>query len=904
MSSTIKGSLIFESPVYRGNSKKTIFTRGKSQNDISLPGKIDGSAQAMMDAFTGFWKNQRNPKFNNQGLLEQLWFRLYAEKMPNFIFQVSCRLDQQISNSNSYFDLRMGIAIDRDRMAQAPNQNFRLETVYKGSKFHFSLDFDESKLNAQNKVKFAYLIEEMVHGRFWFGAQKSTGFGKCHLKLDDASRQIIEDYKNQKNQGIQLNDKANYIFIHLNITPDNPLLVSWPWGNKDNSGKRDTWIDKRIADTEAHREILKKIRDKQVRSYDDIEKLPGGKEFKEGHLDNRKKGRRDDNKPKYIDLNQIKRNAPKAVKNDDTLIDFLQGYRKKAHDEIDKEANLDFREEEGKSVRGKPYDQMFYRSLTWDKDSPQWELCIPGNTIKGALRTKAQQILRTLHNGKGCKEKTESHQNKYCDDKYCPVCSLFGRQGGVAKVFCSDAYLISDNKLLANEHFSYDQIAIDPKTGKSLENSKLNYLYAYGQKFAFKSTLVLKDLDLRDLGQLGYLMFLLKELEGGNIPLGGKKTLNFGHVSGKIDKIEFLCPPNSKFKDKLNSWDAEKTGSEQLWQRYKLNDDHIWTNQNFIKDLEQNFAKLIGEITVPEQPYKTKAGHVSHRQYSTLCGYFIYELEAITPLHIKESGEPSFQSDDALGYDFFSLSPPKNAKKQPINQREYTIPPSTIKGAVRNIYNLISQKPCSGCTDIRNLCDTCRLFGWVKADHNGKNNNTEDNGQALMGRLKFGFGRPTEDLNFEWYGVEFGAKGEKSFSIAGNRVIPHTDLSNKGVSRHGTSENPNNLQKNITLNRFAAAGSKFEFKVDFTNLEKDEFNKILWAIGLEDGLGHKIGKSKALGFGSCKVRLKEAYLIDWKDRFSTLTDSGLGYLNLEKLKPFTKKFANYQELKEALSLSE
>ena len=51
MAQSINGFLVFDSPVYRGNSKKTIFTRGNSQQDISLPGRIGGSAQAMMSAF-------------------------------------------------------------------------------------------------------------------------------------------------------------------------------------------------------------------------------------------------------------------------------------------------------------------------------------------------------------------------------------------------------------------------------------------------------------------------------------------------------------------------------------------------------------------------------------------------------------------------------------------------------------------------------------------------------------------------------------------------------------------------------------------------------------------------------------------------------------------------------------
>lgn len=884
MTKTIKGSLIFESPVYRGNSKKTIFTRGNSKNEISLPGEISGSAKAMMSAFTGFWQHPKNPRNNNYGLIEQLWKRLFAEDMPNFISNVSCTLDQQIAESEQYFDLRMGIAIDRDRMAQAEDQNFRLETVYKGSRFNFSLSFNENRLKGSDKIKFAYLLEEMIQGRFWFGAQKSTGMGKSYLKLDKPSQDLLSSYKNTGNQKVQLNNEANYVFITLDIVPDSPLLVSWPWGNKDEQGNRDAWIDDLRKETEEHKNIMDNVLAGHAKNWSDVEKMPGGIKFKNNHL----------RSGQPMSLDQLKRNFTKAVRNDETLMDFLKGHRGKVHKEIDREPHLDFREEKGEIIRGKPYDQLFYRALTRDQHKTCWELCIPGNTIKGAFRTKAQQILRTLHNGQGCKEKTSSHEGKYCDDRYCPVCSLFGRQGMTAEVFCSDAYLAADDKLPDDEQYSYDQITVDPKTGQSIENSKLNFLFAYGQKFSFKCSLVLKDLDPRYLEQFSFLIRLLKEFENGTIPFGGKKTSGFGYIRGKIDKMEFLCPPGSSMENQLKKWKVKKTGFEQLWHHYELDGGKIWKNNKFTSDIQKAFSKLIGEINTPEKPFKTKAGYISHRQYSKLCGSLICELEALTPIHIRESGEPSFQGEEVFGYDFFSISPPKNSKKQPIDNREYAVPPSTLKGETRKIYNLISKNPCSGCKHINKLCDTCRLFGWV-----GTGNNKE---QALMGRINFSLARPVDNIKFEWFGVEFGYKGEKSSSISGVRIFPHTNNISKSISRYGTSDMPVDVEKNRTLNRFAKTGSKFRFQVDFTNLEKEELKKLIWALELEDGLAHKIGKSKALYFGSCKIRITEAYLIDWAKRFSSLDDLGQVSLDLDAYRPDKSDLANYDDLKKALSL--
>ncbi len=69
----IRGKLHAESPVYRGNGKKTLFTRDGdgSHRLVSLAGEISGTAQSLMDAFIGQSKNGRN-----LGLLNQLWLML------------------------------------------------------------------------------------------------------------------------------------------------------------------------------------------------------------------------------------------------------------------------------------------------------------------------------------------------------------------------------------------------------------------------------------------------------------------------------------------------------------------------------------------------------------------------------------------------------------------------------------------------------------------------------------------------------------------------------------------------------------------------------------------------------------------------------------------------------------
>lgn len=171
-----------------------------------------------------------------------------------------------------------------------------------------------------------------------------------------------------------------------------------------------------------------------------------------------------------------------------------------------------------------------------------------------------------------------------------------------------------------------------------------------------------------------------------------------------------------------------------------------------------------------------------------------------------------------------------------------------------------------------------------------------------MGRLTFNLARPVGNPQFEWYGLKFGYKGEKSFFVSGTRIFPHTNNISEYISKHGIKEIPENVDKNMTLSRFAKTGTKFQFQFDFTNLNEDELKKLIWALDLESGLAHKMGKSKALYFGSCQINITDAFLIDWEKRFSSFEDQGRYQLDINKYRPSASDLANYNELKKALSL--
>jgi hypothetical protein len=96
-----RGKLYAESPIYRGNARKTLFTRDGdgAQKLVSLAGEIGGTAQALMDAFTGQSRDGRNT-----GLLNQLWLRLYGAPIPaGLISGVECKLQKSSYPQNNFF---------------------------------------------------------------------------------------------------------------------------------------------------------------------------------------------------------------------------------------------------------------------------------------------------------------------------------------------------------------------------------------------------------------------------------------------------------------------------------------------------------------------------------------------------------------------------------------------------------------------------------------------------------------------------------------------------------------------------------------------------------------------------------------------------------------------------------
>lgn len=236
---------------------------------------------------------------------------------------------------------------------------------------------------------------------------------------------------------------------------------------------------------------------------------------------------------------------------------------------------------------------------------------------------------------------------------------------------------------------------------------------------------------------------------------------------------------------------------------------------------------------------------------------------------------------------------------------------------------------------LKNLSFSERLFG-TTGDTTKKDEEKKDELVALSGRVFFedaknykpemidngnpvtlkAFGEPHPTLTtFYLDNIEKNYNENKGVSIRGRKFYwHHKEKIGKPFSEYRKSvEMPKdkNGQNKFAYNsslELMDINNEFEFNVNFENLTDEELGVLIYAIELEDGLLHKIGKGKAFGFGSCKIEIKE-FLLENKDKYKDFLIEPFekeskkeDYINKAKEKRyFDENRKNIKELKAILS---
>ena len=246
--------------------------------------------------------------------------------------------------------------------------------------------------------------------------------------------------------------------------------------------------------------------------------------------------------------------------------------------------------------------------------------------------------------------------------------------------------------------------------------------------------------------------------------------------------------------------------------------------------------------------------------------------------------------------------------------------------------NLVPPKFCPS-DSLDNLSFSERLFGTI-GDNTKKDEGKTDELIALAGRVFFEdaqticknpkminkgelvilkpFGEPHPTLVSFYLNrkddekKDYNSNAEGGVFIKGRKFYwHHKDKIEKEFKTFSKSITMNSREKHNSSLELMDYGNEFEFDVHFENLTDEELGVLIYALELEDGLLHKIGRGKAFGFGSCKIEIKK-FNLENKNKYNDFSENIFEncekekYINEAKQKYINER-QNIQELKAILS---
>jgi CRISPR/Cas system CSM-associated protein Csm3 (group 7 of RAMP superfamily) len=268
---------------------------------------------------------------------------------------------------------------------------------------------------------------------------------------------------------------------------------------------------------------------------------------------------------------------------------------------------------------------------------------------------------------------------------------------------------------------------------------------------------------------------------------------------------------------------------------------------------------------------------VSQEGKPLFAGQLEVDVYAETPLFIVD---PRAVSSDPRKPDRFIQN----------SQGQYIIPGSSLKGLLRGLVETLGNgcltlfdgryergkidytrkipREFQHCNDTKQLCIACRLFGTLK----------ERSRSIFLGKVNIGDAVASNDELYLYDPIYTKPLMEpkphhESFyldvpreHIAGRKYYFHHSPDDRPLT-----ENRIIRMRDRPANRFIQPlghDTKFQFRIDFTNLEADEFAALLLAIILEENMRHKIGYGKPLGLGSVYLYPTRLTLFDYTKRYS------------------------------------
>lgn len=194
------------------------------------------------------------------------------------------------------------------------------------------------------------------------------------------------------------------------------------------------------------------------------------------------------------------------------------------------------------------------------------------------------------------------------------------------------------------------------------------------------------------------------------------------------------------------------------------------------------------------------------------------------------------------------------------------------------------------CSDAKNLCPACRLFGMLKdgkgsfavasrvrfSDMETEVDINESSWESILtlealssprlNNMEFYLSKPAEDAVFWTYDYYIDKKG--------NLFKNNSTINGRKFYWHELNKQYKNAEKSV-LNatvRPLKAGVRFKGKVYFKNLSEEELDMLVYTLNAgadeekieEKKHGYKLGHAKSLGFGSVAIKVSKVELNSYK----------------------------------------
>src|ERR1039457_192741 len=142
----------------------------------------------------------------------------------------------------------------------------------------------------------------------------------------------------------------------------------------------------------------------------------------------------------------------------------------------------------------------------------EWQVYIPGSSLKGVIRSHSEKIARTLRNDVCCDPFAKVNEpGTFCGEKFknkkfsteevysrsCAICRLFGSTEFIGRVSIGDAYLSGPP---AKREFR-DGVGIDRLTGGPKDKAKFE-LEAVSPGASFQADVLVRNFECWQLGLL------------------------------------------------------------------------------------------------------------------------------------------------------------------------------------------------------------------------------------------------------------------------------------------------------------------------------------------------------------------------------------------------------------------